>query len=231
MGDVLREGSYVWGYDLTSLNLSGFIDDHSTLKDLPDIILIKKSYQEAKNLKKRIWKLKQLEKEQADTKAMNRDNEKRAKDYEEFLNDLETDPEMRSHVNMYRNEKAIKEKEKNKMIDENDEEAEEEDPKKKKKGGKKKLKVKRKGKKSNNAAGAAGKDKEGDKNQDENKDANAEKEEDEKEEKEKEEDDPLVRVEELLADLTLEDQIVENNDDAIDEFISRLEKVRIEGKE
>jgi len=233
LGDVLKEGSYVMGYDLSSLNLSGYIDDHSTLKDLPEVILIKKSYQEAKNLKKRIWKLKQLEKEQADTKAMNRDNEKRAKDYEDFLNDLETDPEMRSHVNMYRNEQALRDKEKTKMIDEGEEEAEEGTGKKKKKGGlKKKLKVKRKGKKAGAQAAAPGgdKDEEDDKDQDENKDANAEKEADQGKQ-DKDEDDPLVRVEELLADLTLEDQIVENNDDAIDEFISRLEKVKIEGKE
>lgn len=234
LGDVLKEGSYVWGYDLSSLNLSGFIDNHSSLKELPDVILVKKSYQEAKNLKRRIWRLKELEKEKADTKAMNRDNEKRAKDYEEFLNDLETDPEMRSHVNMYRNEKAIKEKEKNKMIDEAEEgEGVEETTGKKKKGGlKKKLKVKRKGKKTAQtapgAATAEGKDNEDDKKKDENKDAEVEKEE---EDEKNDDDDPLVRVEELLADLTLEDQVVENNDDAIDEFISRLEKVRIEGKE
>jgi hypothetical protein len=198
--------------------------------------LIKKTYQEAKNLKRRIWKLKELEKEKADTKAMNRDNEKRAKDYEEFLNDLETDPEMRSHVNMYRNEQALKDKEKTKMVDEGEEEYEDGTGKKKKKGGlKKKLKVKRKGKKAGaQAAAAPGGDKGAEedkaKDQDENEDANAEKEADEGKD-DKDEDDPLVRVEELLADLTLEDQIVENNDDAIDEFISRLEKVRIEGKE
>jgi len=222
LGDVLKVGASVLGFDISSLNLN--VDDNSTLKMLPDVILIKKSY--SKNLKKRIWKLKQLEKDEDDIKLINLDN-----DYEEFLNDLETDPEMRSHVNLYRNEKAIKEKETNQMVDENEPQ----------KSSKKKLKIKRKGDNRQPLAAAGGKDNQGnddgndDKDQDENKDSNAKevkkKEEVKENNEEKDEDDALVRIEELLADLTLEDQIVEDNDDAIDEFIRRLENVRIEGKE
>jgi nonsense-mediated mRNA decay protein 3 len=223
LGDVLKVGSSVLGYELSSLNLSSPLD-HSMLKNLPDVILVKKSY--SKNLKKRIWKLKQLEKdeEEAETKFINLDN-----DYEEFLNDLETDPEMRSHVNLYRNEKTIKEKETDQMVDENEPQ----------KNSKKKLKVKRKSNNRQPLAAAGGKDNENnddedDKDQDENKDSNTKevkKKEEVKENEEKDEDDALVRIEELLADLTLEDQIVEDNDDAIEEFIRRLENVRIEGKE
>jgi len=229
LGDTLKEGCTAIGYDLNSMNLSGFMDDNSILKKLPDVILIKRKFESGKNLKKRIWRLKELEKENADTKAMNKDETKKAKDYEEFLNELETDPEMRSHVNLYRNEKAIKEKEQNKMVDEN-----EESPEKKKKQHKKKLKVKRT--KKNAKAAAGGKDNE-DKNPNGNKDDNEEnkepenKENKEEEEEEEEEVDDLVKVEELLADLTLEDQVVENNEDEIDDFIRRLEKVKIEGKE
>jgi len=193
------------------------------LKKLPDVILIKRKYQEGKNLKKRIWRLKELEKEQADTKAMNKDETKKAKDYEDFLNDLETDPEMRSHVNLYRNEKAIKDKEQDKMVDEN-----EQSPEKKKKQHKKKLKVKKS--KKNAKAAAGGKDRDDDK--EEKKDGEDKENKDkEKEDEDEEEDDPMVKVEELLADLTLEDQVVESNEDEIDDFIRRLEKVKIEGKE
>ena len=223
LGDVLKEGCTAIGYDLTSLNFSGLMDDHSILKKLPDVILIKRKYQEGKNLKKRIWRLKELEKEQADTKAMNKDETKKAKDYEDFLNDLETDPEMRSHVNLYRNEKAIKDKEQDKMVDEN-----EQSPEKKKKQHKKKLKVKKS--KKNAKAAAGGKDRDDDK--EEKKDGEDKENKDkEKEDEDEEEDDPMVKVEELLADLTLEDQVVESNEDEIDDFIRRLEKVKIEGKE
>lgn len=234
LGDQLKEGCIAIGYDLTSLNLSGLMDDNSILKRLPDVVLIKRKFENAKNLKKRIWRLKELEKEAADTKAMNKDETKKAKDYEDFLNDLETDPEMRSHVNMYRNEKAIKDRE-NAMVDENEEESPD---KKKKKQNKKKLKVKKSKKNAKSAAGGKAPD---DKNPDGHKeDDNEEKKNNEdkenkkenEEEEEDDEDDPMVKVEELLADLTLEDQAVEeNNDDEIDNFIKRLEKVKIEGKE
>jgi len=217
LGDAVKEGSYVMGYDMTSLNLS----DNSILKGLPEVILVKKI---AKNTKRRIWKLKQLEKEGSENRTQ--------EDYEEFLDDLEADPEMRSHVNMYRNEKTINEKKSNQMVDETDDK---ENPNK---SLKKKLKVKRNSKNGNVLAATGGQDnnnnndENGDGDQDENRDNNGKRQEKKKEEvEEKNEDDAMVRIEELLADLTLEDQIVEDNDDAIDEFISRLENIRIEGKE
>jgi len=222
LGDVLKEGNSAWGFDLTSLNFSGYADDSSILKNLPDVILLKKAYDESKTQRKRIWKLKHLDKEEADTKAMHKGHEKEAKDYEEFLNDLEANPEMRSHVNLYRDEKAIKRKQEGEMQDENAPESS-----KKKKQHKKKLRVKRKSKKNANKAGED-KDKEDEGEEEEKED----KEGDVTEKKDEEDDETLVKVEELLADLTLEEhQEVEDNGDAIDDFIRRLEKVKIEGKE
>jgi len=229
LGDILKEGSYAMGYDLSSLCFSGFVDDNNIFKHLPDIILIKKAFPEAKNLKKRIWRLKQLEKEEADTKAMNKGNQ--AKDYEEFLDDLETDPELRGQINLYRNEKTLKDKDR--MDDENA--TEDTSGKKSKKQHKKKLKVKKGKKKAqgNATAAPAGGEGEGDeaKDPEENKDE-IQDEDEEETAGERDENDPMVKVEELLADLTLEEHgEVEDNGDAIDEFIRRLEKVKIEGKE
>lgn len=224
MGDVLKEGNTVEGYDLTSLNFSGYADDSSILKSLPDVILMRKVYDQSKSMKKRIFKLKHLDKENADTKAMHKGGEKEAKDYEEFLNDLEANPEMRSHVNLYRDEKNIKRKQEGEMQDEDAPEGT-----KKKKQHKKKLRVRRKSKK--NAKAGDKKDKE-----EEEEEEVVEGEEDKNNVTEKEaeeEDENMVKIDELLADLTLEEnvKVEEDNGDAIDDFIRRLEKVKIEGKQ
>ncbi len=187
---------------------------------------MKRNFAEGKNLKKRIWRLKELEKEAADTKAMNRDETKKAKDYEDFLNDLEADPEMRTHMNLYRNEQAIKEKNQTQMIDESEE------GKGKKKKQKKKLKVKKSKKNTKAAAGGQeNDDKDPNKKEGDGEDKKDNDKKEEKDDDDDEEDDPMVKVEELLADLNLEDQgALEDNDDAIDDFINRLGKIKIEGK-
>jgi nonsense-mediated mRNA decay protein 3 len=56
------------------------------------VILIKKIYPElARAGRKRIFKLERM------------DLEKEGKDYDEFLDELEQDPDLRANVNMYRN--------------------------------------------------------------------------------------------------------------------------------
>lgn len=63
---------------------------------VPDVILVKKHYGDKSARKRqRIWKLKHLAEE--DT-ALNVD----ANEYNEFLEDLEEDPAMRQHVNIFK---------------------------------------------------------------------------------------------------------------------------------
>jgi len=139
LGDILKVDSFVLGYDLTSLNLSGETEVKGNMKDLPDVILIKKIFPEHN----RIWKLKQLDKEEIDMNNFHKNSNQREKEYNEFLKDLENDPEMRSKINLYRDEKAIQSwKKKNEMKDEN--EPEEVDKKSKKT----KIKIKAKTKKA-----------------------------------------------------------------------------------
>ncbi len=59
LGDILKCGTYVIGYDLTLLNFS---EDFENLKNAPDVVLIKKKYSETRS-NKRIWKLRRMEKD------------------------------------------------------------------------------------------------------------------------------------------------------------------------
>jgi len=222
LGDILKVDSFVLGYDLTSLNLSGETEVKGNMKDLPDVILIKKIFPEHN----RIWKLKQLDKEEIDMNNFHKNSNQREKEYNEFLKDLENDPEMRSKINLYRDEKAIQSwKKKNEMKDENEPEEVE------KKSKKTKIKIKAKTKKHQQKSSTQN---QGNGNGDE-------------EEEEKEQfpniagktatnnyDMNMVKIEELLADMNLEDDENAENDlangDDIDAFIQKFDSIRIEGK-
>ncbi|CAB4300606.1 unnamed protein product [Prunus armeniaca] len=72
---------------------------------IPDAILIKKSYEEKrqkKHAKARPWKLKSLGMEVDDKAKL--DQEKVDSEYEQFLKDLEENPEMRLNISLYHNE-------------------------------------------------------------------------------------------------------------------------------
>lgn len=102
LGKYLNPGDTVSGYDLTTGNFVE--DDLSGMRGepLPEIILVKKSYPNRRLTKKqRHWKLKALAKEQ-ELMRRNAELNKEAREYEEFLQELEEDPEMRSKVTMYR---------------------------------------------------------------------------------------------------------------------------------
>lgn len=92
LGHVLRPGNHVMGYDLRNLNVSG-IDDTSMAAIQADVILVRKVYQKRKQ---RLWELKRLNR---DTVADGLDD---GADMEALCQDLEEDPELRHHVNMYK---------------------------------------------------------------------------------------------------------------------------------
>jgi len=102
LGKFLNPGDTVAGYDLTTANLVE--DDLTGMRGepLPEIILIKKVYPNRRHSKKaRHWKLKALAKEQ-ELARRNAELQREMRDYEEFLQELEEDPEMRGHITMYR---------------------------------------------------------------------------------------------------------------------------------
>ncbi|XP_071697369.1 uncharacterized protein [Rutidosis leptorrhynchoides] len=107
LGHLLNVGDYALGYDLYSANNNDIELDKYKGLVLPEVILVKKSYEE-KKLKKRgkprSWKLKSLDME-VDLSATRGkvDEERMINEYEQFLDDLEENPEMRLNISLYRN--------------------------------------------------------------------------------------------------------------------------------
>ncbi|XP_061992787.1 uncharacterized protein LOC133710667 [Rosa rugosa] len=109
LGHLLSPGDYALGYDLYGANSND--DELEKYKGLviPEAILVKKSYEEKhqkKRGKPRSWKLKSLNME-VDDKGRG-EQERVDSEYEQFLDDLEENPEMRFNVSLYRNEEYQK---------------------------------------------------------------------------------------------------------------------------
>ena len=130
LGSVLKPGDTALGYDLQSANYNtAEVDSYGGSIDLPDVVLVRKSYAEKRRRRKnraRPWQLKQLgNKGQMDTdedahgdgaegaknksKSSRRQGaaeaameEQRQRDMERFMEELEEDPELRSRINLYR---------------------------------------------------------------------------------------------------------------------------------
>lgn len=114
LGNILKPGDMVLGYDLTTSNFNDPNWDEATTSgknDFADVVLVKKSYAHLrraggyKRAAGRGWKLKELEKEAGE--AVTRIEEEQAeRDLERFMEDIEEDPEMRAAINVYRDPNA-----------------------------------------------------------------------------------------------------------------------------
>ncbi|KMZ76373.1 Nonsense-mediated mRNA decay NMD3 family protein [Zostera marina] len=118
LGNLLTPGDYALGYDVYGANNNDVNIDKHKGRTVPDAILIKKSYEEKRHGKRgkgRLWKLKSLKMEPDNSKTK-MDEEKRDFEYEQFLEDLEENPELRFNISLYRD----KEEEMTSMADTND---------------------------------------------------------------------------------------------------------------
>jgi nonsense-mediated mRNA decay protein 3 len=82
--DTLQPGDLVYGYDLKHISDEG-LESYKNVT-IPDVVLVKKKFDRPQ---KRFWMLKKFIMEHDD-------------DYEEFLDDLEYDSEMRSKITLYK---------------------------------------------------------------------------------------------------------------------------------
>jgi hypothetical protein len=133
LGRKMHPGDVYYGYDLTRINLSDENEEFLSKKKgkIPDIILVKKKY----NNYKRIFKLKHLkmdlddeneeseeEKEETGKKKTKKNYKKKGKhpknknknknwdkDRDEFLEDVGTNKGIREYINMYKDPKALEE--------------------------------------------------------------------------------------------------------------------------
>jgi len=122
LGNVLHAGDLVLCYDMEKANLPDVLqkDLAKRKKDLPEVIIVRKAYRR-KGAPKRKWKLKQLAKDAPD-RSKKDDAEKAADEYEQFLRDLEEDPEMRKNISLYKTD-AKADAKKDAMEEEEDDEA------------------------------------------------------------------------------------------------------------
>uniref|UniRef100_A0A803V6W9 60S ribosomal export protein NMD3 n=1 Tax=Ficedula albicollis TaxID=59894 RepID=A0A803V6W9_FICAL len=97
LGHILNPGDLVLGFDLANCNLNDEFANKMNPQHIPDVVLIKKSYDRSKRQRRRNWKLKELER---DREATDTDDERQ---YQDFLEDLEEDETIRKNVNIYRN--------------------------------------------------------------------------------------------------------------------------------
>lgn len=70
---------------------------------MPDVVLVRKVYPNKKKKGNRLWRLKQLRK---DEDMRDHEEAKARRDYEEFLDDVARDPETRAQINLYKDRKA-----------------------------------------------------------------------------------------------------------------------------
>eukprot|EP00884_Botryococcus_braunii_P021788 jgi/Botrbrau1/8293/Bobra.0251s0021.1 len=113
LGHLLHAGDRAMGYDTEHANLVGSELDQALAKGLqiPDAILVKKSYEEKRRRRKargerRPWKLKRMAVDQGDVvmkgKAERIEAQRAEADLEQFMEELEEDPELRSKVALFR---------------------------------------------------------------------------------------------------------------------------------
>jgi nonsense-mediated mRNA decay protein 3 len=103
LGNVLKPGDHVLGYDVANATLEEVaVARQQRGRALPEVVLVRKHYPNRKDRQRqRRFKLRQLPKEVSED--MKKSDIRRAEeDYEQFLQDVEEDPETWAHLNMYR---------------------------------------------------------------------------------------------------------------------------------
>ncbi|KXL45181.1 hypothetical protein M433DRAFT_148691 [Acidomyces richmondensis BFW] len=112
LGGVLNPGDSVMGYHLTGTQFNN--DNFDAIQEskqysgtIPDVILVKKHYPARRKHKSRNWKLRRMAKEESEMKPRKQDVDRDEIDYEQFLQDLEADPDLRMGLNIYRNREDV----------------------------------------------------------------------------------------------------------------------------
>jgi nonsense-mediated mRNA decay protein 3 len=102
LGHILHPGDTALGYFVASANFND--DDVKSFKfnknHMPDVILVRKVYPASKKKRSnRVWRVKHLRKDE-DMRTHEADRARR--DFDEFLDDVERDPETRAQINLYK---------------------------------------------------------------------------------------------------------------------------------
>jgi len=129
VGYLMKAGDVSVGYDLVDVQL---VDDDAeearAAGKLPDVVMLRKLYgnaaiNEADAAKQRMFKLQRLEADTVDAskaKSAMKDKENDDMDEEDFLREVEADKEMRSNMNLYKTEVAMKKEKEGVAADDDD---------------------------------------------------------------------------------------------------------------
>jgi nonsense-mediated mRNA decay protein 3 len=107
LGHMLQAGDSVLGYDLTKANFNDEIQMSKKFGQRPQVILVRKSYPKRNRAGRRAFALKQLPKEESDVPLKKIDQQRAEADMEEFMNDIEEDPELQGKVNLYKRPNTV----------------------------------------------------------------------------------------------------------------------------
>lgn len=106
LGMLLHVGDSALGYDLTTAVFNDA--DLEPLVQagvaLPDVVLVKKQFPRRIQKRARNWKLKKMEGVEEVAPTRKTDLSKEERDYEQFLDDLEEDRELRAQIDLYKDE-------------------------------------------------------------------------------------------------------------------------------
>lgn len=106
LGGVLRRGDFALGYFLVTTNFNNVQYEAALVKSqMPDVVLVKKFYPRRKKAQNRIWKLKRMAKEhniEDDPNTSVQDLERVEYEYEQFLQQIEEDPELQQAFDLYK---------------------------------------------------------------------------------------------------------------------------------
>jgi len=100
MGNILAAGDIVMGYDMTAAVYNEADTKEWPKLVMPDVIVFKKVYPEMRR-RNRMWKLRSLikQEEEGTYKSLHKTQDR---DYEQFLEDVDMDADLRSRVNVYK---------------------------------------------------------------------------------------------------------------------------------
>ncbi|KAF2763653.1 nonsense-mediated mRNA decay protein 3 [Teratosphaeria nubilosa] len=112
LGAVLHAGDSVMGYHLQGTqfnneNWEALEESKQYSQTISDVILVKKHFAGRRKNKSRNWKLRRMAKEESEMKPRKQDQDRDEVDYEQFLQDLEADAELREGLKLYRNKDAV----------------------------------------------------------------------------------------------------------------------------
>ena len=92
LGHLLKPGDTVMGYDLSNCNVNDDNFDKLNRDNLSDVVIVKKKYADKSvRNRRRKFRLRHLDENAMDRTSVNRD-------YTDFLEDLEEDPDFRQNI-------------------------------------------------------------------------------------------------------------------------------------